>query len=97
LGYAEFSSELQTPEKPGLPETYRSSGAGTIQNEAPAEMQGLCCFWGVYIFGSVSASVEIAPLLSTRRSNRQTPFSPKARLLPKMPEFPLLCQFMNWQ
>jgi hypothetical protein len=45
LGYAEFSSELQMREKPTLAETYRSSGAGTIQNKAPAEMQGLCCFW----------------------------------------------------
>jgi hypothetical protein len=27
LGYAEFSSELQTPEKPSPAETYRSSGA----------------------------------------------------------------------
>jgi hypothetical protein len=69
----------------------------TIQNKAPPEMQGLCCFWGVYIFGSVSASVEIAPLLRTHRSNRQTPFSHKTRLLPKTPEFPLLCQIMNWQ
>jgi hypothetical protein len=46
LGYAEFSTEIQTPEKPGLTETDRSSGAArTIQNEALVEIRGLCCFW----------------------------------------------------
>jgi hypothetical protein len=33
LGYAEFTNELQMPEKPSPAETYRSSGAGTIQNK----------------------------------------------------------------
>ena len=40
-------------------------GAGTIQIEATAEMQGLCCFWSVHISStSPIAGNRIAGFLS---------------------------------
>lgn len=32
----------------------------TIQNEALAEMRGLCCFWGVHILSTPGAPTEQA-------------------------------------
>ena len=49
-------------------------GAGTIQNEAPAEMQGLCCFWRLELF----RSFRIAATKTNNALSISRPYSARA-------------------
>jgi hypothetical protein len=58
-------------------------------------MQGLCCFWGGHIFGSVSASVEIAPFFPVLATLPLT--NPESIALPHKFTLQSLCQIMSWR
>lgn len=55
-----YSASLRLKEhlKTNKIKLYSTLGA-TIQNKAPAEMQGLCCFWGVHFSSTVNSQISL--------------------------------------